>query len=531
MDILIKNGRIVDGTGNKPFIADIAVQRDRIAGIGKFEEDIARQVIDAEGFTVTPGLIDGHTHSELNLMVNRQHPNALYQGISTVVTGQCGLGFAPMNPAVLEESVRFNAGIFGNDYRFLKPWRSFEDFLDLLSGCAVNVGANVSHNAIRQAVCGFRDEPLTGSKLLESKKVLESAMKEGAAGLSVGLSYYPGGYSDTQELIELCHVVKEYDGVFCVHLRLDDGQIPLHPVEEIARIVKETGVRLNMLHYRTGSMLQGIETLFAPFQELEAEGMEIHYEYYPYMTGAGLVMALIPGWAQEGGPDAVLERLGDRNLRKRLIDEMDARHKYFFDEGQTCRITLTEDPYSPLLYKTMDEIAAKRGIGFSEAVIETLLENHLQLGFMGVENQTEELKEKLYEDQYRLFLDERYTIGSDTIPAGTLVHPRAFGAFTRVIRMMRKRNVPDEYIIKKLTSYPAAIYHIEGRGMLKEGFQADICLMKLDELRDTASFENGRNGAEGVDTLLVNGLPVLRYGKITGVLPGQAVRRGRGPWS
>lgn len=527
MDILIKNGKIVDGTGKAPFYGDIAVNRDRIAGIGKFEDANAKLVLDATGMTVTPGLIDGHTHSELNLMYNRQHPNALYQGISTVVTGQCGLGFAPMDPAVLEESIRYNSGIFGNYYEYLRPWQSFGEFLSRLSGCGVNAAANVSHNAIRQAACGFRDEPLTGEKLEAAKAALESAMQEGATGLSIGLSYYPGGYSDTKELIELCRIVKKYDGVLCVHLRLDDHQIPVSPVEEIAQVVKETGVRLNMLHYRTGSMEADISSLFAPFEELEKAGADIHYEYYPYMVGAGLVMAFVPGWAQEGGYEPVMERLANRELRGRLIKEMDERHAYFLDEGQTCRIILTEDPYSPLLGRTMDEIAQERGLSFSETVIELLLENHLQVGFAGVENQSEELKKKLYEDQYRLFLDERYTIGSDTIPAGTLVHPRAFGAFSRIIAMMRERQVPVEFIIKKLTSYPAAIYHIKDRGILKEGYKADICLMDFEHVRDYADFVDGRAAAGGVDTLLVNGLPVLHRGAITGVLSGQSVYRDK----
>ena len=525
MDILIKNGLIVDGTGAAPFRADIAIQRDRIAGIGSFDAGDARRVIDAAGRMVTPGLIDGHTHSELNIMNNRQHPNALYQGISTVVTGQCGLGFAPMAPNMLEPSVRYNAGIFGNPFAHLKPWRSFGEYLDLLDGSAVNVASNVSHNAVRQAACGFDDAPLTGEHLDRALEALESAMRDGAVGLSVGLSYYPGGYSDTRELIELCRVVKRYDGVLCVHLRLNDGQVPCTPEEEIARVVEATGVRLNMLHYRTGGMEQPIESLFAPFRELEAAGAEIHYEFYPYLVGAGLMMALVPGWAQAGGPDAVLERLADRVLRPRLIREMDERHPYFFEPGQTCRVILTEDPYSPLLDRTLDDIIAERGTGFSETVIELLLENHLQLGFAGVENQSEALKEKLYDDQYRLFMDERYSIGSDTIPAGTLVHPRAFGAFSRIIRMMRERNVPPEYVIRKLTALPAEIYHLKDRGLLREGYRADICLMDYDRVSDSATFDDGRRGAVGVDTLLVNGRPALRHGMITGDLPGQAIRR------
>lgn len=526
MKILIKNGLIVDGSGKMPYRADLAIGRDRILGIqDKYQEEPFDTVIDAEGMIITPGLIDGHTHSELSLMHNRQYPSALYQGISTVVTGQCGLGFAPVEAGRLEEAIRFNAGIFGNEYRGLKPWSSFEEFLDRLNGCSVNVSANVSHNAVRQFVTGYEDRTLMGESLERGKEILRKAMQEGAVGFSVGLSYYPGGYSTTQELIELSKVVREYDGVLCVHLRINDGRISCTPVEEVVKIVEETGVRLNMLHYRTTDAEQDISTLFAPFKELEARGQEIHYEFYPYLAGAGLLMAWLPGWIQEGGAAAVLERLENSDLRKRILLDLEKRVRYFLGEGQTARIILTEDIYSPILGKTVHEIARLRGISWSEAVVELLIENHLQVGYEGVEDQTEAVKNKLYEDQYRLFLDERYTVGSDTIPTGVLVHPRTFGAFSKVIRQMRERSVPVEFIIKKLTAYPAAIYRLKDRGMLRPGYKADVAIMDFARITDCANYTDPRNGALGVDTLLVNGLPVLRHEKITGILPGQALKR------
>ncbi|MDY3919152.1 MAG: amidohydrolase family protein [Candidatus Limivivens sp.] len=525
MDLLIQGGLIVDGSGEKPYYADLAVERDKISAIGKFDAADARKVVDATGLIVTPGLIDGHTHSELSLLKNRQHPNAVYQGISTVVTGQCGLGFAPMKPEQLEDSIRINSGIFGDYRHYFKPWQTFGEFLDLLDGSAVNVAANVSHNAVRQMVCGFENKVLGEEELAAAKQVLAQAMEEGAVGLSVGLSYYPGGYSDTNEVAQLCSVVKEYDGLFCVHQRLNDGQIPISSLEESAEIVRRTGVRMNMLHYRTGGM-EDYHTLFAPFEELEKAGASITYEYYPYLVGAGLLLALVPGWVQEGSADAILDRLTSEELRPQLLREMEERHSYFFGPGQTARIILTKDPYSRYLGKTVDEIAAEHGETFSEAVIRLLVDNDLEAGFAGVENQTPEMMEKLYDDQYKLFLDERYSIGSDTIPAGLLCHPRAFGSFSRIISRMRDRNVPVEYIIKKLTSMPAKIYRLEGRGLLKPGMQADICLMDYERVQDMATFADSRRRPEGVHSLYVNGLPAMENGTLTGILAGRAVRRG-----
>lgn len=525
-DIVIKGGRIVDGSGEKPFIGDIAVIRDKIVKIAEHIDEAAKKVIDAKGKTVTPGLIDGHTHSELNVMYNRQQPHALYQGITTIVTGQCGLGFAPTTPEGLKRSLRMNGGIFANQGKYFPAWSSFSEYLELLGGAAINVASNVSHNAIREYACGFANQKLTGKNLEKAQEELEKAMQSGATGFSVGLSYYPGGFSDTEEIIELCKIVKKYDGIFCVHQRLNDGQIPRTSLEEVVKVVEETGVRLNMLHYRTGGW-EGYHSVFEPFTELEKQGAEIHYEFYPYLVGAGLLLALLPGWAQEGGYEEIMERLASTSLREELLADMKERHSYFFAEGQTAKVALTKDKYSDALGKTLKQISEEYQETFQETVIRLLLENELEVGFVGVENQTQELKEKLYDDQYRLFTDDRYTVGSDTIPEGVLCHPRTFGAFSKIIRMMRERNVPVEYIIRKLSALPTEIYHIENRGLLREGNYADICIMDYEKVSDKADFEHPRRRAEGIETVLVNGLPVLENGEMTGILSGECVKRGR----
>lgn len=523
-DLVIKGGRIVDGSGEKSFIGEIAVVRNKIVKIAEKIDGSARKVIEANGKTVTPGLIDGHTHSELDVMYNRQQPHALYQGITTIVTGQCGLGFAPTTQEGLARSLKMNGGIFANRGKYLPAWDSFGAYLELLGGAAVNVASNVSHNAIREYVCGFANRKLEGQYLETAQEELEKAMQSGATGLSVGLSYYPGGFSDTEELIALCKVVKKYDGIFCVHQRLNDGQIPQTSREEIAKVVQETGVRLNMLHYKTGGW-EDWRSVFEPFAALEQAGAEIHYEFYPYLVGAGLLLALLPGWAQEGGFEDIMERLSSSAFREKLLADMRKRHQYFFAENQTARVALTKDRYADTLGKTLEEISKEYQETFQETVIRLLLENELEVGFVGVENQTEELKEKLYDDQYCLFTDERYTVGSDTIPEGVLCHPRTFGAISKTIRMMREKNVPLEYIIRKLSALPAKIYHIENRGMLKEGYFADICIMDYDNLCDRADFSNPRRRAQGIETVLVNGLAALENGEITGLLSGECIKR------
>ena len=526
MKWVVSGGLIVDGTGKQPYAADVLMHRDQIAGIGDFGEVTDAHCVHAAGMIVTPGLVDAHTHAELNLMQNRQQPNSVYQGISTMITGQCGLGFVPMEEGQLEDSVRMNSGIFGGLPAYCKRWQDYPDYMALLDGCAVNAGALVSHNAIRQISCGFANVPLQGKRLDRSLQALEGALEAGALGLSVGLSYYPGGYSDTDELIALCRMVKKHDAVFCVHMRLDVHDPRFSAEEEIVKVIEATGVRTNLLHHRTGGM-EHFSAVIAPFAGAIQQGAEVTFEYYPYLVGSGLLMAVLPDWAQEGGPDAILDRLTDKALRPELMKDLIHRYGFFFPPQADGRIYLTKDPHDDARGKTLHEIAAKHRETVYETVIRLLVENDLSVGFHGVEYQDEALKQKLYDDQYHLFMDERYTIGSDSIPSGGLSHRRTSGAFARVIAQMRQRGVPVETIIQKLSGKPAAIYGLKDRGTLQVGKKADVCIMDYDAVLDGADEAFSRRKPEGIHTLFVNGLPVMLDGTITGELSGCAVHRSR----
>ncbi len=526
MYTIIRNGLIVDGLGGIPFQSDLLLKNDVIQDIGEFSGIDAILDIDAEGLVVSPGFIDGHTHSDLNVIINRQQPHALYQGVSTIVVGQCGLGFAPMRPEHFDDSIRVNSGIFGDERAFLDRWAGFGEYLNKLNGTALNVGANVTHNAIRQYISGFKNEILTAEKIEQAANILDLAFREGALGFSVGLSYYPSGYSSTEELIELCRVVKKHDAVFCVHLRLDDGQIPLNPVEEIVEVVAKTGVKLNMLHYRTSGN-NTIEQVVAPFENLIKQGMDINFEYYPYLVGAGLVLALLPAWAQEDGFDAIMQRLTDKEGRAFLLKSIEERLKYFFTPGQRARIILTANPYDKNLGMTIDEIAVENKETVSETIVRLLFENELEVGFEGIEFQSESLKSRLYDEQYELFNHSLYTVGSDTIPTGVICHPRAFATFPRILTQMRNRHMPIERVIPKITSQPARIYNLKNRGTIEKDKKGDICIFDQNTVIDNATFDSPRKKSDGIVTVIVNGLPAMLDGTLTGILAGKNIKRGQ----
>lgn len=527
MDLLIRNGLIADGTGTLPYTADILVDKGKIADIGKFGEIKARRIMDADGKYISPGWIDCHTHSEINLMHNRQHPNAVYQGVSTVVTGMCGLGFAPMRPEYFENAMKMNAGIFSNVSGYIPKWETFEEYLNLLDGCSVNVVSNVTHNAIRQMATGFSSRPLTGKALETAKNELERAFLAGAAGFSVGLSYYPGTYSDTKELIELCKVVKKYDGVFCVHLRLNTIGPEFDPIQEMVRVASETGVRMHMLHHRTKypATMGQIDKIVRPFDICEQYGSEVTFEFYPYLTGSGYMLVLLPGWVQEGGYPAIMERLKDRKLRSVILSDIEKRYPLIVGGGTTGIITHLKDSYSEYLGKSFEEIAGMRRESIPEMIVGLLLENDLEAGFHGTEPPEEEIRKQLYEDQYRMFEDDRYTIGSDTIPTGEWCHPRTFGTFPRIIRLAREHGMPVEKIISKITKLPAHIYGIKDRGQIKKGYQADLTIFDFEKVEDCADYDEPRRRPKGIESLIVNGKIVMEEEGLNGLLPGKVLKR------
>lgn len=526
MSLLLRGGTIVDGTGRAPYRADIRIERDTIQDIGSFPAASARQVIDVEDLTVAPGLIDCHTHSELSLMRNPQHPAAVYSGISTVVTGLCGLGFAPIPPDQFDTSIRMNAGIFADELHHLPRWSTFAEYLSCLDGCAVNVASCVPHNAVRQMAVGLSDAPLTGGALKTAQKALDTALSEGGVAFSVGLSYYPGTFGDTEELVNLCRVVKEHDALFCVHSRLNIHGPSFDPLQEIAEVVERTGVRLHMLHYATSRFgnMGNPTAQMAPFADIVQKGATVTYEYYPYQAGAGFVLIFLPGWAQTDGHEAIMARLTDPALRQQLLSDIAARYDIIAPKFTKSVLSHTRDPYSGSLNRAIEDIAEQRGETVQETILSLLIENELELGFHSTEQVDETIRAQLFDDQFALFSDDSYTIGSDTIPTGEFCHPRMFGTYPRILRQARERGMPIEKAIHKLTAFPARIFRQKDRGTLEIGKKADICAFNAHTLTDTATFDCPRQKPVGMEVLLVNGKPALRDGGITGLLMGRALK-------
>ncbi len=523
---LIKNATVIDGTGGKPLHSDILIDGETIIETGKIHENIdVNEKIDADGLILSPGFIDAHTHAELSLLNNRQQPGAVTQGITTMIMGLCGLGLAPLKDSERENTLKFNTGIFGQCLPYKCEWKSFGEFLQQYEGCAPNVGSAVTYNAIRVNTLGFEDVHPSSKQIDQMVDDVKTAMEQGAVGLSVGLTYYPQAYSMPCEVEALCRAVKEYNGLFMVHMRNFYDQILWDPSQEIIDIVKNTGVRTHMLHYRTGSTNAGkTEEMLRPFMQLIEQGYDISFEFYPYFTGAGHVLTYLPGWVQEGGYFDTIRRLKEPALRGKIIDGMLKRYQVITpDDAGTFTHLKNRTEY---LGKDFRTVARIRKQNVPEMLIEVLIENDLEVGFKGIEETDPEIGKMLFDDMMHLIDFDFYTIGSDSIPAGRCCHPRTFGTFPRLIKMVRENRYPIEKFIHKITQFSSSRFGLTDRGLIRKGMKADLVLFNYEKVKDNATFEHPRRSSSGFQYVFVNGEIVVENERVTGLTPGSIVK----PW-
>lgn len=521
--ILIRGATIVDGSGAAPFCGDILTEGGRIALVGNDLPADGAEVLPAQGLTAAPGFIDGHSHNELQIMHNRQHACAITQGITTEVVGQCGLGVAPLSPAGRESMIRLYAGILGRYDPQCHNWTTFGDFLSRLGGAAVNVACPVSHSALRANAMGFAAATAEKQDLEQMAADAATAMREGAVGFSTGLTYYPAGYSHTDELTAICRAVKQHDGVFLVHKR-DNFAYPRDAGDaEIVRVIRETGVRTHMLHYKTGPDNAGdIPAILAPYRQVLDEGFDISFEFYPFPVGAGFGVVFLPPWAMAGGYDSVMERLANKSLRARVEADTLLRYPFLMPaDGATFAALKNTPEYEG---QSFDQVCALRGQQPVPMLLDLLLENDLEVGYHYNPPVPAPVFETLEDDYFRMLDLPFYTVGSDSIAYGSHPHPRSFGTFPRLLRLARERRYPLEKLVKRITDYTANRYRLAGKGRIAPGMDADICLFDYGSVGERTSFSQPRRMAAGIQYVLVNGELALAGGQMTGLLAGKALK-------
>ncbi|MEU8457679.1 N-acyl-D-amino-acid deacylase family protein [Streptomyces griseoaurantiacus] len=536
-DLVLRDAEVVDGTGAPSYRADVAVEDGRIVSIVQeawaagCQRPRARREIDAEGLVLAPGFIDMHAHSDLALLRDPDHSAKAAQGVTLEVIGQDGLSYAPVDERTLAEVRRAIAGWNGPGDDLDLSWRSVGEYLDRLDhgfdgrGIAVNAAYLIPQGTVRALAVGWDDRPATPAELDRMRRLVAEGLEQGAVGLSSGLTYTPGMYADGAELTELCRVVASYGGYYCPHHR-SYGAGALEAYEEMVALTREAGCPLHLAHatMNFGVNRDRAPELLALLDKALAAGADITLDTYPYTPGCTTLAALLPSWASEGGPEAVLGRLADEESAERIrhhleVTGSDGCHGVPV-EWETIEISGVGDP-ALAGYVGHTVLQAAREHGETPWTVARRLLTGDRLG-------TTILQHVGHEENVRTIMRHpAHTGGSDGILQGSKPHPRAYGTFPRYLgTYVRELGVLSlEECVAHLTGRPAARLRLPDRGLVREGYRADLVLFDPATVAPGATFEDPRRLPTGIPHVLIDGRFVIEDGRRTDVLAGRAVRR------
>lgn len=522
-DILIKNGKIVDGQNHEPYDGDIAIEGDRIVGIGKIDGS-AKRVIDAKGKFVTPGFIDIHCHSDAIVFHPEKNPLRLRQGFTTEVIGNCGISAAPVNPERLELLRKYCNPYYSN-VPLSYDWVSYKQYLDQLEahGPLLNTVGLVGHGSLRIAVSGFEARPLTPEEMEKMEELLRESLQEGAFGLSSGLIYPPGVFADQEEILRMAKIVWEEGGMYSSHMRSESDQL-VEAVSETIQIARETGVNMEISHHKA----QGVKNKGKTVKTLELirqaneKGIPVNCDVYPYAAASTQFSAVLPPWALEGGVDQLISRLSDPEIRQRIIadikNETPEYESFFQYAGSWDRILINECSVKEYQGKTVWQIAEEQGEDPSEMALDIIKNsgnNVMMIAFTMDE-----------EDITRVLQDPYSIICTDGFPGLGPYHPRYTSAFVRVLEKYVKQThlLSLPLAIHKMTEMPACKLGLTDRGVLLEQRKADILMIDMDRIHDNGDYTNYNAPADGIDWVIINGQVAVEDGVVQPVCAGRVLR-------
>ncbi|SCK26561.1 amidohydrolase family protein [Streptomyces sp. WMMB 322] len=540
MDLLIRNADVVDGSGTSaPYRADVAVENGRITAVTRESDGAgaraagARRTLDATGLALAPGFIDMHAHSDLALLRDPDHSAKAAQGVTLEVLGQDGLSYAPVDDRTLEEVRSAISGWNGSPPGDTSPdaldfdWRTVGEYLDRIDrqGTAVNAAYLVPQGSVRMLAVGWDDRPATPAETGTMRRLVAEGLEQGAVGMSSGLTYTPGMYASDAELTELCRTVATHGGYYCPHHR-SYGKGALQAYEEMVALTREAGCALHLAH---ATMNFGVNKGRAPeltalLDRALAAGADITLDTYPYTPGCTTLVAMLPSWASAGGPEAVMARLSDEETCARIrhvmeVEGADGCHGVPMD-WDTIEISGVGDPaLAGHVGRTVAQSAAEAGEEPFATARRLLIEDRLG---------TTILQHVGHEENVRhMMRHPAHTGGSDGILQGAKPHPRAYGTFPQYLgRYVRELGVLSlEECVAHLTSRPAARLRLPDRGLVREGYRADLVLFDPATVAPGATFDNPRVLPTGIPHVLIDGRFVMEDGRRTDVLAGRSVRR------
>lgn len=515
-DLLVRNGMVVDGTGNPWFRADVAVEGERLRLLrGDTAAVQAIRTIDATGKVVCPGFIDMHAHSAMVVLRDPRHLPKVLQGVTTEVVGVDGLSYAPFLSADdFQVFAHINAGLDGRPPPDLR-YASVAEYL----GCydnktSVNICYLIGNSVLRIAAIGWEERRATSDEVRRQQDLLRTGMREGAFGLSTGLTYPPGSYADTQELIDLCKVVAQEGGIYATHVRYTLGDRFADPFREAIAIARASGCALHISHFHT-PVPGGARRLLRLVDEARAQGVQVTFDAYPYPYSSSRLVALVPEWVHNGGPQALVKRLKDPDVRLAIARDPDF---YRRDFGSVRVTNLSTAKWRKYDGWSLAAIAHDTGKSIVDTLCSLLLDEDLTPSFVGLGGNPVNIRE--------FFRHPAHMVGTDALHLGEHLNPRTYGSYPLILGdMVREEGIltlPEA--IRKMTSLPAQTLGISDRGLLRDGYYADIVVFDPQKVRALATLDNPTEPPEGIEWVIVNGKVVVEQGRHTGVFPGRALR-------
>lgn len=526
LDLLIRNAEIVDGSGAPRFRADVAVQDGRIAELGQLEGAEGGTTIDASGCVVTPGFVDIHSHADFTLPLCPTADSLVHQGITTVVTGQCGASPVPL----LEETRQLVLAARESEDRPLPwdRWSTFASYLDYLReiGTSVNAVQLVGQGAVRSAVMGYTAGRADEDQMTRMQAEVVKAMESGAIGLSTGLIYPPGSYASTEELAELARPVGERHGYYFSHIR-GEGETLLEAIAEAIHIGRETGAAVQISHLKAARRdnWDKAEQALELIDRARAEGLDVTADMYPYTASNTDLLSLLPGWVQEGGKEATLERLGDPGIRRQMLAEI--REGTSRKAREWDKILISDSPVNRSYEgRSIEELSAAAGKSPWNWVLDALLETGLDVSIILFGISEENIKMQLRHPAIMIGTDAGGRSIKGLLSKG-VPHPRNYGTCPRVLaRYVRAMNVLSlEEAVRKMSGLAAQKLRWSDRGLVREGYAADLAVLDLDTVSDQATYEDPHQYPAGIQHVIVNGELVIHAGIHTKARPGAVLGR------
>jgi dihydroorotase/N-acyl-D-amino-acid deacylase len=528
-DLVITNGHIIDGSGSPWYSADIGIRDGHIAAIGNLSAAARKRTVDAKGKVVAPGFVDMLGQSELTILVDPRLPSKIYQGITTEITGEGGSA-APLNDAIIAA----DRPVYEH-YEINPDWRTLRQYFSRLEkqGMGINLASFVGATQVRRMVLGDADVQPASQQLETMRALVRDAMRDGAVGVSTSLMYAPAPYAKTEEIIALASEASKFGGIYATHMR-NESDSALEAIDEATRIGREAQIPVEIWHFKVAGKANfgRMPELIARVNKARSEGIDVEADTYAYTAWFNSMSAFVPAWAHDGGDVKLIERLKDPATRDRIRKDMGTPSRDWDNEWdeisgpQDVIIGVVQNPaLKKFQGKRLSEVALILNKNPMDALFDLLIEDKALTGCAVFGMSEPDVVLAL--QQPWVSVDNDY---SGTSPEGILgeehPHPRAYGTFPRILRkyVREEKKLTLEEAIRKFSALPAQRMRLTDRGVLKQGMWADVVVFDPETVRDLATYDDPNRLSEGMEYVLVNGVPVIEAGKMTGALPGKVLR-------